>query len=241
MNPRTGYTLFMVLGIAAFFLAKRLFPTPKPPGLSGLERFTLGFTAFVGGTLSAKLPFLLGGDADLWSLATWSADGKTITTGLVGAYLSTELCKLWLGIRVRVGDGYAIPLAAALMVGRWGCYINGCCAGMPCSLPWAADFGDGIPRHPTQIYESLFHAVMLLVLVKLNARNAFATHRLKLYLIAYCLFRFTLEFLRIEPIVWQGLTYYQLVVAGFGLFLAGQWAFARKITTDQLREIPKTG
>ncbi len=45
------------------------------------------------------------------------------------------------------------------MVGRIGCFLAGLhdgTYGVPTSLPWGVDFGDGIARHPTQVYDMLF-------------------------------------------------------------------------------------
>lgn len=233
MLGRPGYLAFMILAVAAFFLARRLFPPPRPARLSPTNRLTLGLAAFVGGTLAAKLPFVWEG-AGFWDWATWTADGKTITTGLVGAYLSVEVVKLVLGIRAKTGDGLAIPLAFALAVGRLGCFVNPCCFGEPTGLPWGVDFGDGVRRHPTQLYESVFHVVWAVILVRLNRRDALRYQRLKLYLLAYCGFRFAIDFIRVEP-AWLGrLTYYQVVVAGFAVFLAGQWAIdARRLWRER--------
>jgi len=242
MTPgRLGYLEFMLLAVAAFFLARRLFPAPRPDRLTRLERLTLALAAFVGGTLAAKLPFVWDSAAGFWDWATWAADGKTITTGLVGAYLSVELTKLVLGIRAKTGDGLAIPLAVALAIGRLGCFVNGCCAGCPTSLPWCVDFGDGVCRHPTQIYESLFHAVWAVILVRLTQRDLLRYRRLKLYLIAYCVYRFLIEFIRIEP-KWLGeLTYYQVVVAGFAVFLAVQWAVDARRLRQETVDPPSVG
>jgi len=230
---RIGYLAFMLLAVAAFFLARRLFPSPHQARLNRVDQLTLGLAAFVGGTITAKLPFIWDSSASFWDWSAWAADGKTITTGLVGAYLSVEVAKLLLGIRAKTGDGLAIPLAAALAVGRWGCFVNGCCAGAPTALPWCVDFGDGVCRHPTQIYESLFHAVWLVILIRLNQRDLFRYQRLKLYLLSYCGYRFAIEFIRTED-RWLGvLTYYQVVVALFAAFLAGQWVIdARRLRRE---------
>src|SRR4051812_12314678 len=132
---RPGYLAFMLLAVGTFFLARRLFPSPRPQRLPPTDRLALALAAFVGGTLAAKLPFVWDSATGFWDWASWAADGKTITTGLVGAYLSVELTKLVLGIRAKTGDGLAVPLAVALAVGRLGCFVNGCCAGCPTSLP----------------------------------------------------------------------------------------------------------
>jgi len=234
MLGRPGYLAFMLLAVAAFFLAPRLFPSPRPVLLTQLEKITLSLTAFVGGAIVAKLPFAFDARTDFWDWATWTADGKTITTGLVGAYLSVELVKWFLGIRAKTGDGLAIPLAFALGIGRFGCFVNPCCFGAESNLPWCVNFGDGVCRHPTQIYESLFHFVFAVILIRLNSRDALPTNRLKLYLLVYCAFRFAIEFIRVED-NWLGeFTYYQVVVAGFAIFLTGQWIVdARRARTSE--------
>jgi len=56
---------------------------------------------------------------------------------------------------------------------------------------------------------------------------------LKLYLLSYCGYRFAIEFIRTED-RWLGvLTYYQVVVALFAAFLAGQWVIdARRLRRE---------
>lgn len=51
-----------------------------------------------------------------------------------------------------------------MAVGRLGCFFAGLpdyTYGVPTDLPWGVNFGDGVPRHPVQLYES---AAMLLFL-----------------------------------------------------------------------------
>ncbi len=234
MPPRLHYTLFMLAALAAFVLVRHF--VPKPRGLTAQPwrfRLALALAAFVGGALGAKLPFVLAGlagmlppppDGGLFGISAWLRDGKTITTGLIGAYLAVELTKLALGIPVKTGDTFALPLAVALVVGRWGCFFNGCCYGTATDLPWSVDFGDGVMRHPTQAYESAFHLAMAAVLVMLLRLNVLRTHHLQLYLIAYGVYRFATEYIRPEPEVLLGLTFYQWVSVVLVVGLAAQWA-----------------
>src|SRR2546421_289857 len=143
MLPRPYYTLFMLLSLATFFAARQLLPnSPALARLTWRQRTMLALAGFIGGAFGAKLPFFDIDDG--WLTGIWFRDGKTITTGLVGAYLGVELAKLALNIRVKTGDSFAIPLALALAVGRWGCYFNGCCFGESTTLPCGVDFGDGV-------------------------------------------------------------------------------------------------
>jgi phosphatidylglycerol:prolipoprotein diacylglycerol transferase len=221
--PRLLYAGFMLVAAGVFLLIR--WRIPKNPAVAALPlayRFALAAAGFVGGVFAAKLPFLIGADP---TDVPFLADGKTITTGLIGAYLAVEGVKLALGVRVKTGDSFALPLAAAVAVGRWGCFFNGCCAGTETRLPWGVDFGDGVRRHPTQIYESLFHLLMAAVVLGLMWKKWLTGHRLQLYLIAYSAYRFGTEFIRPEPAWWLGLTFYQWAAAVLGVGLAVQWAW----------------
>jgi prolipoprotein diacylglyceryltransferase len=224
MPPRFLYGLFMLLALAAFVFVRHF--VPKPEGLRRLpwqKRLALALCAFIGGTLGAKLPFAFGAGDGPFSSMAWLSDGKTITTGLLGAYLLVELGKWWMAIHVKTGDTFALPLACALVVGRWGCFCNGCCFGTPTDMPWGRDFGDGVLRHPTQAYESLFHLGMAFVLWLLLREGWLRGHHLQIYLIAYGVYRFLTEFIRPEPLALGGLTFYQWVSLTLIAAMVGQW------------------
>ena len=235
MTQRLAYAAFMLAALAVFLLARRVLPKSSDglSSLTPLERLAIGLAAFAGGTIGARLPFVISMSSEGLSFEQWFGDGKTITTGLIGAYLGVELVKLILGIRVKTGDDFAVPMALALAVGRWGCFFNGCCFGTPTSLPWGVDFGDGVRRHPTQIYESLFHAIMAGVLIEI-ARHGWLKHqRLKFYLLAYFAYRFATEFIRPEPVAWMGLTFYQWIAVLASAGLVAQWWWDAKSEITQ--------
>jgi phosphatidylglycerol:prolipoprotein diacylglycerol transferase len=89
-------------------------------------------------------------------------------------------------------------------------------------------------RHPTQLYESLFHLGMASVLYELIRRDLLRYQRLKFYLISYCVYRFVTEFIRPEPIWWLGLTFYQWVSITFAGALAIQWIFDRQLDRPEV-------
>lgn len=237
MTPRLAYAAFMIGAVGVFILARRCFRTND--GLASLpfrERITILLAAFVGGVLGAKLPFVFVAGAD-WFGSAWLADGKTVTTGLIGAYVGVELAKLFMGVKVKTGDAFALPLALALSVGRWGCFFNGCCHGTPTDMPWGIDFGDGLRRHPTQIYESLFHLTMAVALIALIRHGKLKHQRLKFYLIGYGVYRFLTEFIRPEPVYAMGLTYYQWVAMVMIVALSGQWWYdAREMRRERYHQ-----
>lgn len=231
MTPKQIYGLFMFLSLVVFVAARQFQPRSSTwVRLPAWQSLILGLAAFVGGTIGAKASFALFEERAWQSLpgwwAAWTSDGKTITVGLATAYLAVEAAKALLGIKVKTGDGFAFPLALAMAVGRWGCFFFGCCYGTPTNLPWGMRFrvdDYAVSRHPTQIYESLFHALMAVVLLVVIRMDWLRYQRLKFYLIAYCAYRFLTEFIRPEPIVWLGLTFYQWASLALALALAGQW------------------
>lgn len=202
------------------------------------QLIAVALAAFCGGVFGAKLPFLLADMRGLMAGSGWLADGKSIVSGLAGGYLAAMAMEWLMGIRTRACDRFAGPLALGIAIGRLGCYHAGCCRGIETSLPWGVDFGDGIARHPTQIYEFLFHMTAAFVLWRLARRNALGGGLLRWYLVAYFVFRFATEFIRPEVPLWLGLTGYQwaaLLLAptfavwccpGYGIYLA--WRAGRR-------------
>ena len=184
-------------------------------GLSRGERFGIGLGAFCGAMIGAKLPFVLADWEGLLSGRAWFDSGKTIVFGLVGGYFGVELAKWALAIRLKTGDSFAVPVAAAIAVGRLACFVGGCCYGKVTSLPWGVDFGDGQPRHPTQLYEFVFHLSAAFLLHRLQQQQLLRGQLIKLYIIVYLAYRFGTEFIRPEPVLWAGLTGYQLAALAF--------------------------
>jgi prolipoprotein diacylglyceryltransferase len=240
-----AYTAFMLLALAVFLLARYLIPRPERLRQEPWwKRTVLALSAFVGGSLGAKLPFALASDAGPLSVEAWASDGKTIVAGLIGAYLAVELAKLLLGLRVKTGDTFAVPLALALAVGRWGCFFNGCCYGTETDLPWGVTFvvadGRAVKCHPTQVYESLFHFTMAVILLEATRRDVLRCQRLKLYLIAYAAYRFATEYIRPEPRDYLGLTFYQWAAVVLAAGLAVQWYFDRDCALGSFKPLRST-
>ena len=140
--------------------------------------------AVAGGALGAKILFWLE-DPQLTAHSldnpAYLVGGKTIVGALVFGLISVELSKRYIGLGDSTGDLYAIPLALGIAIGRIGCFLTGLSDntyGTPTHLPWAVNFGDGIPRHPTQLYEIFFLLALILILYRVlnktsreNVRN----------------------------------------------------------------------
>jgi prolipoprotein diacylglyceryltransferase len=142
-------------------------------------------------------------------LATWAhvqagdvlplAEGKGIVGALICGLIAVELAKSRLGITRRTGDLFALPLAIGIAIGRIGCFLTGLedhTYGLPATLPWAVDFGDGIPRHPAQLYEIAFLLALSLWLWTLMRRPYREGDVFKTFMVGYLAFRLWLEFLK---------------------------------------------
>lgn len=113
--------------------------------------------------------------------------------------------------------------------GRIGCFLNGCCGGRACDLPWAVRFPDeAVAVHPTQLYETAWNLVLFAFLysiqVKGKSREGSITY---LYFFFYGLGRFVVEFFRSGNPFWGALTANQwmsiAIMAASALFaLAGK-------------------
>lgn len=224
INPT--YIVIMATAIALCSLLVRRSQKKLP--LTTEEKFGLGLGGFCGAMIGAKLPFVLYDVEGLLSGGAWFAHGKTIVCGLAGGYLGVEIAKWIMGIRIKTGDSFAAPVALAIAVGRWGCFFGGCCFGTPTSLPWGVVFPTAVddplvPRHPTQIYESLFHLTMGCVLLYLGRQGWFRGQLMKLYILTYLGYRFLTEMIRPEPRYFIGLTAYQWGAIALAIIFVWLW------------------
>jgi phosphatidylglycerol:prolipoprotein diacylglycerol transferase len=126
---------------------------------------------------------------------------------------------------------YLDAIAPAIMVGtffgRLGCFLNGCCYGDVCNLPWAVSFPklsppwdyeiahgligstatQSLPLHPTQLYSSLDSLVILALLSTFYPLRRRDGGVMGLLMITYPITRFLIEYLRNdEGVFFAGLT-----------------------------------
>jgi len=125
---------------------------------------------------------------------------RTIVGGLLGGTLATELMKYTKGWYRSSGDRLVAPLVAAISIGRIGCQITAQydgTMGLPSTVPWAIDVGDGIPRHPVSVYEILV-VVLLYVLIRVFRAKFSATDgwAFRMFMTGYLLWRLFAEWLK---------------------------------------------
>jgi phosphatidylglycerol:prolipoprotein diacylglycerol transferase len=85
-------------------------------------------------------------------------------------------------------------------IGRWGCFLNGCCYGVVTTQPWGVKFPHLIGLHyPTQIYASFIGLIMLLILLYRRKKQIFSGQIFLEGIILYAFYRFSIEFIRVNP------------------------------------------
>ncbi|MBI3982040.1 MAG: prolipoprotein diacylglyceryl transferase [Gemmatimonadetes bacterium] len=127
--------------------------------------------------------------------------GRSILGALLGGIVAVEVYKLTRGIRGSTGLIFVPAFCTSVVVGRLGCFLAGLedfTHGTPTALPWGWDFGDGVRRHPVQLYEAGAMVLFLaLAMLALDRRSPFF-QRNGFYLMTgwYALQRYAWEFLK---------------------------------------------
>ena len=158
--------------------------------------------------------------------------GRSIVGALAGAIAAVEIFKRARGISGSTGLIFVPAFATSVVVGRWGCFLAGLSDethGTPTALPWGHDFGDGIQRHPVQLYESFTMLAFLVVaLVLIGRRNAFFMRNgFYILVLVYAGQRFLWEFLKPYGAVAGPFNLFHLICAGLVIYSIAMMARGR--------------
>jgi len=208
------------------------------------QRWTVLAAAAVGALAGSRLLGL----AEQWPTlqAAWrggylfalllAPGGKTIVGGLLGGWLGVEAVKRFSGIRRRTGDLFALPLCVGIAVGRIGCLLAGLADatyGNPTSLPWAVDLGDGVRRHPVQVYEILFLAALAVLITRPTRWPEGA--RFRIFMASYLAWRLSIDFLKPQPLI-HGMNLIQWCCAAGLVVLGAEWLGDRRAARREAHE-----
>jgi prolipoprotein diacylglyceryltransferase len=204
-----------VVGFQTYLLTRRKQAQP----IAAEQMIWIIVAAVFGALFGSKLLAFLESFRDYWPRradpAAWIG-GKTIVGGLLGGWAGVEIVKKILHVTRRTGDGFVIPLCLGIAIGRIGCFLTGLADhthGVATSLPWAVDFGDGVPRHPTQIYEIVVVLALAAIILITRGRMRFEGEQFRWFIVGYLSFRLAVEFIKPSDKPALGLSAIQLASA----------------------------
>ncbi len=234
----TTIPVHTIFEIAAFAVGFRYFlrlRARQGDTIAETPRLLIFIAASVGALFGARLlglledPWVLRGD-DLMALIA----SKTIVGGLLGGLLCVELTKRRLGVTRSSGDLMVRPILLGMILGRIGCFLSGLTDGthgLPTAFITGLDLGDGIPRHPTALYEIAALIALWWTIARLEARVVLADGaRFKIFLASYLAFRLGVDGLKPRVELLFGLSAIQIACA-LGL------VYYRRIFTSPTREL----
>ncbi len=194
------------------------------------DRFVYMITGIaVGGALGERIGSIVGSVAESGVtsvLDAWLYGGRSILGGLAGAYVGALLGKRVSGYPGKTGDYFAPAIALGLAIGRIGCFLTEP-PGRPTNLPWGISVPEqsiaalpgcpgcvaGQPMHPSMLYEIAFLVTCFVLLQRFKNRITEPGETLVIFLAAYAVFRFGVEFTRANPPDIWGLTRSQVFIA----------------------------
>jgi phosphatidylglycerol:prolipoprotein diacylglycerol transferase len=199
-----AHFLFEALAYAIGFWAYRRLRKSSGDAVSDDSRWSVITAAVAGAAIGSRVLFWFEDPrltAAHWHDAVYLLSGKTIVGGLIGGLIAVECVKRIIGEKVSTGDLFAAPIALGLAIGRIGCFLGGLSDdtyGTPTSLPWGIDFGDGVPRHPTQLYESIFALGLFFFLRRMMKRPHRNGDVFKAFMVAYMAWRLAIDYWKPE-------------------------------------------
>ena len=220
--------------------------------------YELATWLFLGGVIGARLFFFLQHPEAFHQVGdlfrTWEGGNVfygCILGGLTGSVLSWFRRPYpFLGMC----DVAAPAVAIGAAVGRFGCFLNGCCHGAVCQLPWAVRFPAGshawvrqlndgllqpgdawsLPVHPTQLYNAGAALIVLGLLLAYSRRARHPGELMGVLMILYPLTRWPIEAIRSdEPVVFLGMSWSQNISVLLLLAGLGAWSLARRGRGDR--------
>ncbi|MFN7814209.1 MAG: prolipoprotein diacylglyceryl transferase [Planctomycetia bacterium] len=151
--PVRGYGVMLLVAAAAgTWLSVR---RGAGQGFDADTIVALGMEVFLWGIVGARLFYVIQYRAAFFDAGITAAIPRILNVAqgglVVFGSLPTAALAAWLFARrrgldiLRLADCIAPGLLLGLALGRVGCFLNGCCYGGPCDLPWAVRFPPGSP------------------------------------------------------------------------------------------------
>jgi phosphatidylglycerol:prolipoprotein diacylglycerol transferase len=203
------YGIMVVLAVVAVIALSVL--EARRVSLADEHIYSMALWAIIGGILMARLFHVI----DKWDyyMAHPSQiigfEGLAIYGAVLGAmaavliYCWVKKISFW-----QMGDVIAPGAIMGQAIGRVGCLLNGCCYGLPTTLPWGVVYTNpgsycdlrGESIQPTQIYHLLWNLIGFGILWSLRKRLEPKGSLFLLYLAIYAAGDLSIRFVRVgEP------------------------------------------
>jgi phosphatidylglycerol:prolipoprotein diacylglycerol transferase len=237
-----SYWVFMILGFIMGGIVVYL--ETKNKGLASRKARNLIFITIISAFIGSRLGYVFlnfsSYQKDLLKILLFWKGGFSWQGGFIVAFLITSFL-IFKNDKKNPGkwfDSYVLGILIGHSIGRIGCFLNGCCYGHITSLPWGVVFPavDSFHRHPTQLYASGAALIIFFLLRVLKRYKFFDGFVFVLFIIFYGVYRFIVEFYRIEEPFLGFMTQAQL--ASLILIIAGVVIFFWK--KGEKRKIGKT-
>ena len=222
--------------------------------------FWIFFTGLVGARLFYCFQYWGDQVKTVWDVVQYWKGGIVYYGGILGGTLAFFVYRHFRPFPLRP---YLDALAPAIMVGtlfgRLGCFLNGCCYGDQCNLPWAvsfprfsppwddqhthglipADAARSLPVHPTQLYSSLDSLIILVLLTAFYPLRRRDGEVLGLLMVTYPITRFLIEYLRNdEGVFFAGFTISQNISIVLLLGGLAYWLWLSRLPRTRLADEP---
>lgn len=185
--------------------------------------FVIAWAMFGGMVLSTFDGAMIPGRNPEW----WILLSKSIAGALFGWIITAELYKYLHHVTVPTGILFLPWIVLGVLVWRVGAVMTGLrdfTYGNPCDYAWCRDFGDGIPRHPTMIYEmvllGIFFVFFCFWLYSIH-RKWWIRNGFYIFVILYFFYRFLVGFIQPYSTFWWWLSTYQFIAIPMVLY--GWW------------------
>ncbi len=144
---------------------------------------------------------------------------KSIAASIFWAVISSEMYKKIVRAKFNTWVVFVPWLVTWMIVGRIGAFLIGLrdhTHWTPTSLPWGIDYGDGIARHPLQIYEILTLTIFFIIFCFLlkYKKDWILKNGFFLFTLVYFVYRFLVGFISPYSHFWLWLNTYQVISIG---------------------------
>jgi phosphatidylglycerol:prolipoprotein diacylglycerol transferase len=247
--PIRGYGVMLLVAAAAGTWLSVI--RGRRMGFDADTILALGTEVFLWGLVGARLFYVLEYHEQFFGAGTSLGESLTRIVNIAGGglvvfgSLPTAALAAWrFATRrklplARIADCVVPGMLLGLAIGRVGCFLNGCCFGGPCELPWAVRFPEGtapaaaypaaaggsLPLHPAQLYAALDAAILAAVAVAYTPLARRDGEVFALVLTLHPISRILLEIVRVDesPALGTPLSISQLVSLVILALAAALW------------------